>query len=94
MSPGPVPPGPLLPAAVFGFLWLALALFVAALVTGCNQQRLTPGACDAREVARFTAECRVEVEATCGPPPAFCAAEEACDAELCVACPKAAGCKP
>jgi hypothetical protein len=70
-------------------------IVLGALLLGCSTPpTLTAGACDEREIARFTVECRVEIEATCGPAPSACPAEDHCNAELCRACPKAVGCRP
>ncbi len=79
-----------------GLLGIGLLLAALWVFAGCaaDQPRLTPGACDAREVAAFTARCKVEVKLACNPDPAVpCEVEALCDARLCEACPKDVACR-
>lgn len=95
MSPGPIPPGPLVP-----FAWITLGYGVALVIallfalSGCSSAQPNRE-CSEESVAALVARCATLVRLECSPRPEEpCAAEDTCDAELAALCPKAQAVTP
>jgi hypothetical protein len=87
VSPGPIPPGPLVPAAWF-FGAFALAFVVAVLLlTGCSSSQLPPDKCTPLHQRAYLAACERAVLLECSREGSLCPDLAVCHEVLAEVCP-------
>ncbi len=86
MTPGPIPPGPLVPAAWFLAAGLLVIAFVL-LLTGCSSAQLPPDKCTPLHQRAYLAACERVVLLECSREGSLCPDLAVCHEVLAEVCP-------